>query len=126
MRDEEREIEALTVVNCNRLLEGACSTDEVTASMPYFENNGRWEVVVRSIGAVLIRTRCIVGVSLRTDCRVHTAPGSACKLHLDICGDYHRLNAQMMLWAIAGQCMTAEQHKAAAAEMCRRWRLSHS
>ena len=117
--EDEGEIEAVTPDNCIRVLEGSCSTDEVAASMPDFESNDRWEIVVRSSGAVLSKTRCIVGRSLKTDCRLHSVSGSPCKLHLDICGDFHRLNAQLMLWSIAGQSMTAEQHKDVAASLSR-------
>ena len=68
MQEEERDIEAVTLYSWIRALEGACYTDEVAANMPYSESNGRWEVAVRSTGAVLSKTRCIVGRPLKADC----------------------------------------------------------
>ena len=114
MQEEERDIEAVTLYSWIRALEGACYTDDVAANMPYSESNGQWDVAVRSTGAVLNKTRCIVGRSLKADCRLHSVYGSPCKY------------AQFMLWSIAGKSMTAEEHNDVAASLPRSWRWSRS
>lgn len=112
-----------TAANCMTFLHVLESTDAVTHMLPDFVMTPAWDVKCVSTGRMLAKIRCINGSSLRIDCK---AEGHVrCKAHADIKGDFIKLNVALMLWAIAGSCMSADQHLEGAASLMKRWRESH-
>ena len=109
-----------TPANCWHVLRHVHSSAGVQAALPqYVVSDPSWRTRVAADGRVLGRVRCIAGHSLRADCASHSG---TCKLHCDIRGCMQRLDAEMSKWLIAGDDLTAEQHRALADEIAQWWR----
>ena len=99
----------------------AVSIDDLEAELPDFKTTHRWEVLCQSTGKVVAQTRMISGRSLKISCNVH-GPRESCKMHENINHDMHRLDAELMKWAIAGTTVTADEHGRLGVQVSDRWR----